>query len=257
MSSKTALSVCSHPDDAEFVCTGTMALLKKTGWDIQIASMTAGDCGSATLSPDEISTVRRKEGADAAAVLEGQYHCLECRDAFIMYDKPTLMKVIELLRRVRPAVVFAPSPQDYFADHEITSQLVRTACFCCGIPNIVTPGVGPYKSVPHLYYADPTGLVDIFGTEILPSIYVDISSVIQTKEKMLFCHRSQRDWLLAHHGMDQYIESMKAYAAQRGAQCGVRYAEGLRQHLGQGYPQDNILKTELAGFIKDRPACSR
>lgn len=252
MSSKIALSVCAHPDDAEFVCSGTMALLKKAGWSIHIASMTAGDCGSATLKADEISAVRRKEGADAANVLEGQYHCLECEDVFIMYDKPTLLKVIELLRRVKPAIVFAPSPQDYFIDHEITSQLARTACFTCGIPNIPTPGVEPYDVVPYLYYADPTGLVDIFGNEIAPTLYVDVSSVIETRGKMLCCHKSQRDWLLVHHGMDQYVESMKVYAAQRGSQCGVSYAEGFRQHLGQGYPQHNMLEAELAGFIKDR-----
>jgi LmbE family N-acetylglucosaminyl deacetylase len=251
MSSKTALSVCAHPDDAEFVCSGTLSLLKKAGWSIHIASMTAGDCGSATLSPDEISTVRRKEGANAVNVLDGEYHCLECKDVFIMYDKPTLLKVIELLRRVRPAIVFAPSPQDYFADHEVTSQLVRTACFSCGIPNISTPGIEPYDVVPHLYYADPTGLVDIYGNEIMPSLYVDVTSVMETREKMLCCHKSQRDWLLVHHGMDQYIESMKAYAAKRGSQCGVSYAEGFRQHLGQGYPQSNRLKTELSEFVKD------
>ncbi len=251
MESKIALSICSHPDDAEFVCTGTMALLKKAGWMIHIASMTAGDAGSATLSAAEISAIRRKEGANAAKVLDAQYHCLECEDVFIMYDKPTLLKVIELLRKVKPAIVFAPSPQDYFADHEITAQLVRTACFSCGIPNIKTD-TKPYDYVPYLYYADPTGLVDIFGTEIVPRIYVDVTSVIQIREQMLACHKSQRDWLLAHHGMDKYIEMMKEYAAKRGSQCGVKYAEGFRQHLGQGYRQDNILKAEIAAFIKDR-----
>jgi LmbE family N-acetylglucosaminyl deacetylase len=251
MASKIAMSICSHPDDAEFVCTGTMALLKKAGWTIHIASMTAGDAGSATLGAAEISAIRRKEGAAAAKILDGQYHCLECEDVFIMYDKPTLLKVIELLRKVKPAIVFAPSPQDYFADHEITAQLVRTACFSCGIPNIKTD-TGPYDVVPHLYYADPTGLVDIFGSEIVPNIYVDVTSVIRIREQMLACHKSQRDWLLAHHGMDKYIEMMKEYAAKRGTQCGVKYAEGFRQHLGQGYPQDNKLKTEIAAFIKDR-----
>lgn len=229
-----------------------MALLKKAGWSVHIASMTAGDCGSATLGPREIVAIRRKEAARAARVLDAQYHCLECQDVFIMYDKPTLLKVIELLRKVRPAIVFAPSPQDYFADHEITSQLVRTACFACGIPNISLPGVEPFDVVPHLYYADPTGLVDIFGCEIVPSIYVDISGVIEMKENMLCCHDSQRDWLLKHHGMDQYIEQMKSYASKRGLQCGVQYAEGFRQHLGQGYPQNNVLKEELPQFIKDR-----
>jgi LmbE family N-acetylglucosaminyl deacetylase len=44
---KTALSIIAHPDDVEFVCAGALALLKQKGWDIHIATMTPGDCGSA------------------------------------------------------------------------------------------------------------------------------------------------------------------------------------------------------------------
>ena len=65
------------------------------------------------------------------------------------------------------------------------------------------------------------------------------------KEKMLAAHDSQRSWLMEHHGMDEYIISMKNFSANRGEKMGVKYAEGFRQHLGHAYPQDNILKKEL------------
>ena len=55
-----ALAILAHPDDAEFLCAGTLTRLRKDkGWAIHIASMTPGDCGSAELPPDEISRVRR------------------------------------------------------------------------------------------------------------------------------------------------------------------------------------------------------
>jgi LmbE family N-acetylglucosaminyl deacetylase len=249
---KTVLAFLCHPDDCEFMCAGALALLKARGWDIHIATMTPGDCGSATHDRDEISKIRRKESANAAAVLEGQYHCNELEDVFVMYDKPSLLRTIAIIRKVRPTIVFTASPQCYFIDHENTSHLVRTACFACGIPNVETSGVESYGFVPYLYYADAMDGKDIFGKAIKPSTYVDITSVIQTKEKMLCCHKSQRDWLLAHHGMDEYIESMKRFAQKRGQEANCQYAEGFRQHLGHGYPQDNILKTELKDLVMEK-----
>ena len=38
---------------------------------------------------------------------------------------------------------------------------------------------------------------------------------MDVKERMLGCHASQRDWLRAHHGMDEYIESMRRWMASR------------------------------------------
>ncbi len=97
---------------------------------------------------------------------------------------------------------------------------------------------------------DPVGESDIYGNTINPSIYVDISSKIETKEKMLSCHESQRNWLLAHHGIDEYIISMKRTAHKRGKEAGCEYAEGFRQHLGHAYPSNNILKEILKNLVK-------
>jgi LmbE family N-acetylglucosaminyl deacetylase len=245
---KTALAVMAHPDDAEFLCAGTLALLRQKGWTIHIATMTPGDCGTTDLSREQISRIRRTEAAHAVNVLQGRYHCLECDDVFILYDRPTLLKVIALIRRIQPTLVFTPSPCDYFADHEQTSRLVQTACFACGIPNVPTEEK-PFPSVPCLYYVDPVEGKDQLGRSVEPALLVDISDVMDIKERMLCCHASQRNWIMKHHGMDEYVESMKRLAAKRGSQIGTAYAEGLRQHLGHAFPQDNLLKTELNALI--------
>jgi hypothetical protein len=65
---------------------------------------------------------------------------------------------------------------------------------------------------------------------------------------MLACHASQRNWLLKHHGVDHYINSMRDWSAARGRECGVAFAEGFRQHLGHSYPQANLVG-ELLGAI--------
>jgi LmbE family N-acetylglucosaminyl deacetylase len=81
---KTVLSLGAHPDDAEFFCAGTLALLHKKGWQIHIATMTPGDCGTVQYNREEISRIRRAEAAKAASLLQGTYHCLEYDDIFIM-----------------------------------------------------------------------------------------------------------------------------------------------------------------------------
>ena len=242
---KIALSIGAHPDDAEFMCTGTLALLREHGWQIHIATMTPGDCGTVQYSREEISRIRKGEAAKAAAMLDGAYHCLECGDIMIMYDRPTLLKVVALVRQVRPRIVFTLNPSDYMVDHEMASKLAQTACFCCGVVNLETPGAEPYEPIPYLYYADPVDGKDKLGTEIRPGTIVDTSTVMDTKRQMLCCHESQRHWLMQHHGMDEYVSMMEVFARKRGGQIGCAAGEGFRQHLGHAYPQDNILQTEL------------
>ena len=247
--SKTILSLGAHPDDAEFMCAGTLALLHQKGWQIHISTMTPGDCGTVEYSREEISRIRRAEAAKAASLIDGSYHCLECDDIFIMYDRPTLLKAIELLRKVRPTIVLTTSPSDYMVDHEMASRIAQTACFACGVVNIETAEVEPFEPVPYLYYMDPVEGKDNFGADVEAGTIVDITSVIDIKEKMLCCHESQRNWLLKHHGIDDYVISMKALGRKRGKEMNCSFAEGFRQHLGHAYPQDNILESELGDMV--------
>jgi LmbE family N-acetylglucosaminyl deacetylase len=246
---KRVLAIGAHPDDVEFLCAGTLVLLHEKGWEVHIATMTPGDCGSEVLPPEEISRARRIEAANAAAVLGGQYHCLECRDGLIAYDEETNFKAVALVRQVRPRLVIALSPQDYMIDHEVASALARNAAFMAGVPNWKTEPYPPFRPVPYLYYADPLELKDLFGTAIVPTTMVDITSAVETKSRMLACHASQRDWIRKQHGLDEYIDKMFEMGQQRGQILGVRYAEGFRQHRGHGYPQDNLLAAELGQLV--------
>ena len=247
---KVALSLMAHPDDAEFLSAGTLALLQRKGWEIHIATMTPGDKGTATHSREEISSIRRAEGTKAAALLGGAFHCLECEDLYVLYDRETINRATELLRRVRPSLVFTTSPSDYMLDHEIASRVTQTACFGCGVKNLEVE-TEAFEPTPWLYYADPVEFKDIFGNNVAPGMWVDISSAIDIKEEMLLCHASQRDWLITHHGMDEYERLMREGSAKRGEAAGFAYAEGFRQHLGHSFPQENILKQALGDLVVD------
>src|SRR5262249_31368587 len=171
------------------------------------------------------------------------YHCLEERDLLIFYHERPLEKITRLLRSVQPAVVLTHSPSDYMLDHEMTSTLVRAATFGAPIPNFLADRkLGPVLAhIPTLYYCDPIEGKDPLGRPVEPGFCIDISGVIEVKAEMLARHASQRDWLLHHHGMDQYVKAMRDWSARCGRQAGVAFAEGFRQHLGHSYPQENVL----------------
>ena len=216
-------------------------LLRKAGWEVHIATMAPGDKGTAEYSREEISRIQKSRSCQMLPlVIEADYHCLELEDVYILYDRDSINRTTALIRSIKPSMVFTASPNDYMVDHELTSMIVQTACFASGIKNMEVD-TAPYEPVPYLYYCDPMEGKDIFGKAVIPSMYVDISSEIEVKEKMLARHESQRNWLLTHHKMDEYLLAMKRFAAQRGRETGVEYAEGFRQHLGHGFPQDNIL----------------
>ncbi|NQU40372.1 MAG: PIG-L family deacetylase [Lentisphaerae bacterium] len=252
-STPTALAILAHPDDVEFTCAGTLALLRRKGWDVHIATMTPGQCGSGELPPAEIAAIRRKEAAQAAATIDGAYTCLECEDFFLRRNPETVLKVIALVRQVQPTVVFAHPPLDYISDHETSSLIVRDAAFWAGVPNIKTPGLAALSYVPHLYYVDPMEGKNLYGETVMPRTVVDISEVIDTKQTMLVCHASQREWLMTHHGIDEYTAAMRSLGQERGALIGCAFGEGLRQHLGHGYPQNDLL-AEVLGVRITAPA---
>ncbi|HTU90889.1 MAG TPA: PIG-L family deacetylase [Gemmataceae bacterium] len=242
--SDVILSVLAHPDDAEFLCAGTLIrLAREHGWGVHIASITPGDCGSVEHSAEEIAGIRRQEGARAAALVGAAYHCLEERDLLIFYQERPLERITRLLRTVRPRIVLTHSPADYMLDHEMTSMLVRAAVFGAPVPNFFAGQGHPQAlaHIPHLYYCDPIEGKDSLGRAVEPAFRIDISGVIDAKAEMLAAHASQRDWLRKHHGMDQYVQSMRDWCGARGRQVGVAFAEGFRQHLGHGYPQNDLL----------------
>jgi LmbE family N-acetylglucosaminyl deacetylase len=247
------LAVMAHPDDAEILVGGTLLLLGLAGCPLGIITMTAGDCGSATLSQEQIATIRMGEARAAAAQLGASYACAGLRDVEVFCTADNVRTVVELMREFDPDVVLTHSPVDYMVDHEETSRLARTAAFAVAMPLYDTHRSAPSprsRRTPALYYADPVEGTDAGGRRIAPQFYVDITSQIECKRNLLARHASQREWLRSHHGIDEYILQMVAWAGRYGSECGCPLAEGLRQHLGHGYPSDARLQSMLPGHIR-------
>ena len=247
----------AHPDDAEILAGGTLALLAESGHSVTIVSMTPGDCGSARLGPDEIAAVRRSEAAQAAGLIAAGYRCAEFRDMAIFNNDDSRRRVTEIVRSTRPDIVLTAAPADYHCDHEATSTLVTDACFAASVPNYSTNAPrpeAPLAAIPHLYLMDSVGGVDRFGAVIEPDFVVDVKSTFETKRSMLACHASQNEWLKKQHGIEDPLATMERWTRQRGALVGIDLGEGFRRYAGHPYPEAPLLE-ELLGtkaIIHDR-----
>jgi len=244
------MCLMAHPDDCEILAGGTLTLLARNGWQVHIVTMTPGDCGSAMLGPEQIAAIRRGEAVVAAKIIGATYHCLESRDLVVLFDEPTLRRAFSLTREIAPTLVLTHSLNDYMMDHEMAAKIARSVTFGYAVPNVAPGPIARGSCVPHLYYADPLEGVDYYGNPIQPSTFVNITRAMATKTKMLKAHASQREWLMKHHGMDEYILAMQAWNAKRGSQIKVKYAEAFRQHKGHPYPHDCLLKKELGSLVQ-------
>ncbi|HVE40662.1 MAG TPA: PIG-L family deacetylase [Planctomycetota bacterium] len=253
----TVLAVMAHPDDVELLCAGTLILLRRAGWDVHIATMTAGDLGSMKHSREAISKIRRKEAAASAKLLGAGYTCLGFDDLTIAYGEKPKRIVTGLLRAVKPDLMILHSPDCYMADHQESSRIAREAAFASTIPNWKATFNGkparPCERMPSILYADPVDHVDHLGRRAPARYVVDITTVIDDKEKMLASHASQRSWLQEQHGQDEYLHWMRRQGADRAADFGrdaVKYAEGYRPHLGSGFPKHDHLTPALGDKVK-------
>lgn len=249
------LAIHSHPDDLEILAGGTLALLRRLSVPVVMASMTPGDLGSTDRFGDEISGIRRNEARASAALIGATYQCVEFRDMEIFPDDPSRRRVVEFLRAVQPELIITSAPVDYLCDHEATHTLVRDACFAASIPGYRTghkngSPAAPLAAVPHLYLTDPIGGVDREGRAAERDFFVCVDEAIETKRTMLACHQSQRDWLRAQHGMDDYLDQMQRWTQQTGKAAGAALAEGFRQYRGHPFPETPVLQQMLAAWLR-------
>jgi len=231
-----------HPDDIEFQAAGTLALLAQRGYEVHLATMAGGEVGSPDLRPQDIRAKRLKEAAASAAALGAHYHYAGGHDLEIEYCQAQRRQAVRVLREVDPQIVLTHPPMDYLIDHEETHRLVRNAAFIASVP-LFDCGVPtrPMERIPYLYYWNASGQADIFGRPLPMHFGVDVTSVMETKVRMLAAHESQREWLSFINRWDAYIENMKEWTARDGRRIGRPMGECFLQHRGMGHPTDNIL----------------
>jgi LmbE family N-acetylglucosaminyl deacetylase len=246
---KTAIAIAAHPDDIEFLMSGTLMLLRKAGYEIHYWNLANGCCGTTRYDVATIARIRREEALAAATAIGAVFHESICNDLEIFYDKPTLAKVASVIREVEPEIVLTHSPVDYMEDHTNTCRLVVSGTFTRGMPNFPVDPPRPSIDVKAtIYHAQPYSHRDPLGKLVEPDLVVDTTDLIDLKKKMLAKHASQKLWLDESQGLDSYLDSMASLDEELGRMsCLFKYAEGWRKHLHLGFcgPDDDPLQHAL------------
>ena len=216
------LAITAHPDDAEVLVSGTLARYRQDGHNVAICICCDGSAGSMTMTAEEARQTRRVEAKNAADAIGADMHWVGELDALLFDTAETRAKVIDVIRIVKPQVVFTHSENDYHSDHRAASAIAFAATFNATLPNIKTEQPVMHGT-PALFYLEPLG-----GYGFEPEFFVDITDVIEQKRNALACHVSQLQWLRDHDNVD-VIDMMEINGRYRGYQAGYKYAECFRQ----------------------------
>jgi LmbE family N-acetylglucosaminyl deacetylase len=216
------LAIGAHPDDIEILCAGTLALYSQQGHQVTMAVFTDGSMGDLKIPPAKLAKLRHAEQQAAADLIGARLLWLAVTDEHVFANESQRRVMIDLLRAADPDVIFTHSPNDYHPDHRYLTQLVFDSYFQKGLPHI------PNQSQPacrfaatQVYYMD-----NIAGIGFAPTEYVDITSVMETKLRMLRCHKSQFKAIseLAHRDLEHVANIQSRF---RGLAGGCEFAEGF------------------------------
>ena len=220
----SALVLFAHPDDAEYMCGGTVAEWTREGTEVHYVIVTDGSAGSNEPGAvrAEISKVRKREQKAAAKVLGVKsVTFLDFPDGMLEVNLETRKAVTREVRRLRPEVVVAPDPSRLWygrqyinhADHRAAGELALCAVMPDApsrpqFPELLDEGLEPYE-IPHLWLATEE-----------PDTYLDITKTMDVKLEALTKHRSQN--------LEDSLEWVRDRARELGEKGGVEYAEGFR-----------------------------
>jgi N-acetylglucosamine malate deacetylase 1 len=213
------LAVGAHRDDVELMAGGTIIKMVEMGYKVGILDLTEGEMGT---RGDQFT---REAEAEKAAELMGVIHRenLKIPDTRVEPGYENRLKVIEVLRRLRPRVVIAPWTGHRHPDHNKAHELVTESCFFSGLRKYQVAGE-PHRPEKIIYYLP-------FKIEIHPSFIVDISAQFQKKTEAIKCYHTQfvdvDEYLHLTPYLEGFLERIKNYNGILGRSAGVKYAEGF------------------------------
>jgi len=219
------LAVMAHPDDAELLCAGTLARARSDGAAVGIVVMCRGDkgVGSASRAGENLGQVRHDEASAAANVLGATLFWFNAGDGELFDSYENRRNLNEIYRKFRPTLVIAHAAEDYHPDHRAASTTAEAATWFAASRGHMTASPA-LDAPPNLWFADTINM-----TAFEPDFFVNVGDQLETKKRMLACHRSQLE-----RGKDgdfaPLTELMLRQAAARGSQAGCAAAEAFRWH---------------------------
>jgi LmbE family N-acetylglucosaminyl deacetylase len=215
------LAIGAHPDDIEIFCGGTLARYAEAGHTVFMAVATNGNVGTPDLGRDEIARVRHGEQLRSCAVIGAELIWMNFDDEWLFNDRPTRTVFLDAIRRARPDVMFVHSPNDYLADHRVAGQVAVDCRIPCSV-RLVETTLPHCEKIPHVFYMD-----NVSGIDFEPEAWVDVTSAIDKKRRMIACHESQDVWMRAAYGTS-LADLSERLSSMRGRAINAEFGEGFR-----------------------------
>lgn len=213
--------ICSpHPDDDTFSMAGTIKKMTTAGSHVTVAYFCDGSGGVPEQDMSKIEmrnegyvnlkrnpnlVEQRKTEAQAAAQILGIQELVfwGYPDGKLAAGTSAIRALQDLIKRVKPDIIFLPSFLDNHADHRVVNEIFINA----------GQDLAEAKSVQIWAYE--------IWTPILVNRLVDITLYIKTKQEAMLAHTSQ----IEARGYDKAIVGLNQYRAEINKISG--YAEGF------------------------------
>ncbi|MBO0994774.1 bacillithiol biosynthesis deacetylase BshB1 [Bacillus sp. SD088] len=213
------LAFGAHADDVEIGMGGSLAKWAKEKKEIVICDLTEAELSS------NGDVITRRDEAEKAATLLGVRERLNLKfpDRGLSIADKHIREMVQVIRKYKPKVIFAPYYKDRHPDHEHCAQLVTEAFFSAGIRKYLVAGDAKAHKPTFLYHY----MINGFAT---PTFMVDITNHIEHKIQALQMYQSQ--FFQAEKGVqtpltEGYIETVTAREKLFGKEVGVSFAEGF------------------------------
>lgn len=213
------LAFGAHADDVEIGMGGTIAKYASEGKRIGICDLT-----KAEMSSNGTVETRIQEAEKAAVKLGVQMRkALDLPDRGLFLKEEYIMKIVEVIRQYRPAIVFAPYFDDRHPDHGSCARLVEEAVFSAAVRKYgEISGLEPHRPSALYHY-----MINGFHK---PHFVIDVSNEMPKKIEALNAYESQfmKDAATFDTPLvNGYIESVEARERLFGKEVGVDFAEGF------------------------------
>jgi bacillithiol biosynthesis deacetylase BshB1 len=250
------LAIAAHRDDVEQTCGGTLLRMASRGLRTAILDLTQGEAGTRGSAED-----RAREAAEAARLLGVSWRqALDLPDGAVENTLENRLKIVRVLRQLRPRVVILPYWQARHPDHAMVATLGYDSCFLSGLAKAPVPdeeehppvkgtGFSPYvesasstralahegrSSEPSMTPHRPFKIVYAgLYADVRPSFIVDIAPFIEQRHAALMAYKSQYANQAAGSGLfvaeEEIRERTFAEARHYGLLAGVRYGEPFVQ----------------------------
>ncbi|WGK63967.1 bacillithiol biosynthesis deacetylase BshB1 [Croceiramulus getboli] len=177
------LAIGAHPDDIELSCAATLAKEIAKGKTVGLLDLTRGELG--TRGTPEI---RHQEATRAAELLGARFreNC-GLPDGFLVNDKASQLKIIEVIRWCQPEIVLCNALEDRHIDHGKGARLASDACFLSGLKMIETTRAGQAQT----HWRPRAVYHYIQWKNLKPDFVVDVSGFMDQKLQAVLAYKSQ------------------------------------------------------------------